>query len=165
MTFEYNEQEVLYHYGVMGMKWGIRRDRRGQTISKSFGKLNKLDKKYTKANDVYTSAKLKYQTKLNKLQKTFDKSKKKYYKEVNGFRGVTEKSEKMKAVAKSDQAALKKHQNNTSDLLSKEIRNTKAEASVKTWVSQMNKNIGNMKMSEVPEEMLQLGKKYFNLIV
>lgn len=164
MIFEYNEQDTLYHYGVMGMKWGIRRGRRGQTISKSFRKLNKLDKKYTKANDDYTSSKLEYQTKLNKLQNNFDKSKKKYNKEVNSFRGVTEKSEKMKTVAKKNQAALKRHQNNTSDLLSKEIRNTKAEASVKTWVGQMNKNIGNMKMSEVPEERLQLAKKYFNLI-
>lgn len=39
----------LYHYGVLGMKWGVRRDRSG-TINKAYKKLSKLDNNVEKNN-------------------------------------------------------------------------------------------------------------------
>ena len=38
----------LYHYGVLGMKWGIRRGNTAKAYTKASKKLTKLDKKVDK---------------------------------------------------------------------------------------------------------------------
>lgn len=68
------------HYGVLGMKWGVRRDRAG-TISKSFNKLRKLDSDVSKKTAKAASAGVKATTgvaaKYNRLD---NKAKKAQYK-------------------------------------------------------------------------------------
>ena len=39
----------LYHYGVLGMKWGVRRGHSAKAYAKASKKLNKLDKKADRA--------------------------------------------------------------------------------------------------------------------
>lgn len=46
--FVYRDGE-LYHYGVLGMKWGIRRGNTAKAYEKASKKLQKLDKKADKA--------------------------------------------------------------------------------------------------------------------
>lgn len=45
-----NNQE-LYHYGVLGMKWGVRRGNTTKAYGKASKKLAKLDRKVTKAEN------------------------------------------------------------------------------------------------------------------
>lgn len=48
----------LYHYGVIGMKWGVRRGNTAKAYQKASKKLDKLDKKVSKAeNEVIKRAK------------------------------------------------------------------------------------------------------------
>ena len=68
----------LYHYGVLGMKWGVRRGRASQAYTKAVRKQRKLDNK----SNAYRVKAAKQQIKAtNKLAKA--KNKKTYKKALN----------------------------------------------------------------------------------
>lgn len=54
----YNNE--LYHYGVLGMKWGVRRGNTAKAYQKASKKLDKLDKKVSKAESKVIKRAAKY---------------------------------------------------------------------------------------------------------
>lgn len=88
----YNPEE-LYHYGVLGMKWGVRRGRVDKAYSKASKKLNKLDKKVEKSKGKAEKAYDKYanqasktvlrsESKIQKTRAKFNKENAKYAKSI-----------------------------------------------------------------------------------
>ena len=66
------EGEALQHYGVLGMKWGVRKDP-NRAYERATAKLGKLQKKRTKAELDQTKASLKMQKALAKQTKVENK--------------------------------------------------------------------------------------------
>ena len=95
MEYDYNNQEYLQHYGVPGMKWGIRRNSRllanhnrnekvrTAKLDYKTGKINKKEKK-TIISDA------------NKAKKAEIKSGKREIRQTHGYKNVKELKENLK---------------------------------------------------------------------
>ena len=72
---EHINSNELYHYGVLGMRWGIRRGQAGSAYSKGVKKLKKLDRRANKRKT--SSDKLAYKSaKVYARGRNDDKAKK-----------------------------------------------------------------------------------------
>lgn len=96
--WEYNYNDELYHYGVLGMRWGIRRSKSGS--SKLFGKKRKNEPEihddYKKAHDkksVKSMSDAELKARNNRLQME------------RQYATMTKKTSKGKAIVKSVIAA------------------------------------------------------------
>ena len=156
-----NDNE-LYHYGVLGMKWGVKHDR-NKAISKSYNKLNKLDIVARNKSLNYNSDNSKYLNKYSKLQNKAVKLSNKYNRKVSGWRGVAEKTktEKLRVKAEAAQAKANAYkQKNENKILQKQASAAVATVKAQKWAKSMFKNIGRTSVDEVPSEYVELGKRY-----
>lgn len=123
----------LEHYGVLGMKWGVRRNPQ-RAYSKSISKLGTLDKKASK--------------KRFKAEKALSKGEKKLYKaEITGntrkYNKLTRQGRKLRGKAAKFNYKAAKY-----------------EKRARKWVNRMNKTFEGVKISDVSAEQLSLGKRY-----
>lgn len=123
----------LEHYGVLGMKWGVRKNPQ-RAYSKSISKLGALDAKASKKRFKAEQKLAKAEKKLYKAERTGSDSK--YAKLNRQGRKLKAKSAKLNFKA------------------------AKYEKRARKWVSQMNKTFEGVKISDVSAEQLSLGKRY-----
>jgi hypothetical protein len=117
----------IRHYGVIGMKWGVRRGNYSKTYAKSSKKLKKLDEKAAKKR--LESAKL---------------AKKALAKEANAT------SEKQYRKAREKQFKANKLN----------LKSAKLQKKAMKFEKQMAKSFANVKIKDIEQKDLELGKKY-----
>lgn len=161
----------LMHYGVLGMKWGVRRDRAG-TISKSFNKLRKLDSDVSKKTAKAASAGVKATTgvaaKYNRLDNKAKNAQYKADKKKYGFFANEEKAKALQEKANAARFKADKYKARAEKRLNVAAKTAAAErkAIVKAedWARKMRKAIGNINVSELSSDQIFLGKKYLGLV-
>lgn len=147
---EYSNE--LYHYGVLGIKWGVRKDR-GKAIGKAYKKLGELDadidKKKKRALKAATKTSKGVSVKYQKLQTKADKAAE-----------LQVKADRAQFKANKYKARAEKRANvayNTA------IAERKSIAKAEKWAKQMDKTIGSTRMSELTPEQIALAKKYLGM--
>lgn len=148
---QYSYSPDIYHYGVLGMKWGVRHDR-SKAYRKASNKANKLHKTYEKANVRSSKANAKSSKVSVKLQKSYDRDKQKANGELYTSSSRTKKLEKkQKTVDKKASKAT--HQT------------SKAYKQFSKWEKSMRKAFKNVKISEISEKDLAAGRDYIYMLL
>lgn len=170
MYENYYLADELYHYGVIGMKLGVRRNR-SETINKAYKKLDKLDGDITKKSNKAARAAVKATTgvskKYNNLSAKATRLQAKADKKKYGLFSNADKAAKLQV--KADRALYKankykaKAAKRTNAALQTEAARAKANAKAQKWAQQMVKTIGPMKISELSNEQIMLGRRYLGM--
>lgn len=127
-------KDELEHYGVVGMRWGVRKDK-DKAYAKSMKKLSKLDEKVQKKkekSDKY-SAKADRKSAKSKIVRSYRKSR--------------------KLEKKAHKNYVKAHRTLKSSI--------RARKRAEKWVNQMNKEFSGMTVGGITSDQIALGRKYY----
>lgn len=137
------------HYGVMGMKWGVRRGNVSKAYSKASAKRDKLQENVSKTKTAYERATVKANTgasaKYKKLQAKADKAQYKADKKKYGM--FTNSSKAKELQAKADKAQYK-------------AEYIKAQRKAEKWMQSMDKTFKNTDLSSVPSSTKERGRNF-----
>lgn len=123
--------DELEHYGVLGMKWGIRKDP-SKAYAKAGAKLSKLDRK---ANTVALKG-AKFEQKAVKKQRKASSA-------------IIFQRSKARRASKATRKALKKYQ-----------RSQELQLKAYRWNEKMKKAFKGVKVSNMNKDYVSLGEKY-----
>ena len=140
--------DELMHYGVLGMRWGVTRNRQA-TIGKAYKKLGKLDSDIEKKRKAATKAAIKVGTgaskkymnlndKANKMQAKADRKKYGLFSNAKKAEELQFKSDRARYRANKYKYKYEKIANLAAQTKSEE---TKARFKAEKWAKKMNKYI------------------------
>lgn len=166
-----NNTKELYHYGVIGMKWGVRHNA-AKAYSKAVAKSNKLQdkvektgqnyaKKSQKANTGISTRYLKRQAKADKLQAKANK--KKYGLFTNAKKAAELQVKADRAQHKADKIKGRAEKRNFKESKANG-QYVRAQRKAERWVKQMDKTFQSYDVSKLSAQNVAAGEAYIKKI-
>ena len=166
------QNEELMHYGVAGMKWGVRHNP-AEAYSKAVNKQNKLNSNVEKARVKSVKANIKAKSgvaaKYQKLQTKADKAQYKADKKKYGLFSNKAKAKALQEKADEAQYKADKYKHRAEKRIANasiaEGKYMRAQRKAEKWAKAMDKTFRGMDVTSLNEEAISKGMKYTKKLV